>query len=211
MVIWLQLFKQSGLFKPQPQSGSGVSNISQMNTNPQPPASLRIAFWLVPAEADRLWLDEIINRLAVEYNAPRFTPHITLLSTKLSQDELPNQIMETAARGFTPISLGASGLDHGPDRFKSVFIRFASDVLAPLSRNLASFCSYPGSYHLDAHLSLLYRQLPPVVRKRIISDLLLPGSPILFDTVVATIPGQDQTSFEDVTRWQQIAMIGLKG
>lgn len=181
-----------------------------MNTNPQPPDSLRISFWLVPAEADRLWLEKIINNLAVEYNAPRFIPHITLLSTNLSQNETPKQIMETAARGFAPIRLKASGLDHGPDRFKSVFIRFANDMLTPLSSTLASSCIYPGNYQLDAHLSLLYRQLAPSVRKRIISDLLLPKSPILFDTVIATVPGQDQASFEDVNRWQHVAIIGLK-
>lgn len=194
-----------------PNHNRGRYRYHQMKTTPQPPDSLRISFWLVPAEADRPWLEEIINRLAAEFNAPRFTPHITLLSTKLSQDELPQQIIETAARGFTPISLKASGLDHGPERFKSVFIRFANDMLAPLNRTLASFCSFPGSYQLDAHLSLLYRQLTPVVRERIISDLLLPTSPILFDTIIATMPGEGQTSFDDVDRWQHVARIILKG
>jgi hypothetical protein len=180
-----------------------------MNTSPRPPASTRIAFWLVPAVSDRLYLGEIINRLADKYNAPSFMPHITLWSAKLARDESPQQILETATRGFTRFTLKATALDHGPDRFKSIFIRFNSDPLILFSNTLGSSCRTPGRFHLDAHLSLLYRQLSPAERKKIVCDLQTLQHPFHFDTVIATAPGPGQASFENVNLWQHVAEIRL--
>jgi hypothetical protein len=180
-----------------------------MNTSPRPAESTRITFWLVPAISDRLDLEEIINRLADKYNAPSFMPHITLWSTQLTRDESPQQILETATRGFARFTLQATSLDHGPDRFKSIFIRFNSAPLILLSNALGSSCRTPGRYHLDAHLSLLYRQLSPAERKKIVCDLQTPQSCFHFDTVIATAPGPGKTSFEKVNLWQHVAEIRL--
>lgn len=181
-----------------------------MNTSPRPTDSLRIAFWLVPSTDDQRRLGQIINRLADEYNAPRFMPHITLWSTELAIDESPQQILETTAREFTPFSLESSGLDHGPNMFKSIFIRFSSEPLIQLSQALGSSCQYPGDYNFDAHLSLLYRQLRAEERKKIISQLQLPQSSFYFNTVAATTPGRGLNSFENVNKWQHVARLSLK-
>lgn len=181
-----------------------------MNTSPHPPYSSKIAFWLVPAEPDRFFLEEIINRLADDYNAPRFIPHITLWVTHLEKEESPQKIVEAATRGVAPFRLETIDLDHGPDRFKSIFIRFNTKAVLPLSRALASSCKYPASYKLDAHLSLLYQHLSPVERDKIICDLQLPEFPLLFDTVVATTPGRGQADFENVSLWQHVVQFSLQ-
>ncbi|MFW2367196.1 MAG: hypothetical protein ACN4GW_12315 [Desulforhopalus sp.] len=181
-----------------------------MNTSPPPPYVSRIAFWLVPAEPNRILLEEIINRLADEYNAPRFMPHITLWVTHLRKEESPQQIVEAATRGVAPLRLEATGLDQGPDRFKSIFIRFDTESVVPLSRALGSSCKYPANYKLDAHLSLLYQHLSPVERNKIIFELQLPELPMHFDTVVATTPGRGQADFENVSLWQRVALVRLQ-
>ena len=163
----------------------------------------------MPALSDRLDLGEIINRLADKYNAPSFMPHITLWSTQLTPDESPQQIIETATSGFAQFTLKATALDHGPDRFKAIFIRFNPEPLILLSNALCSSCRTPDSYRFDAHLSLLYRQLSPAERKKIVCDLQTPQYPFHFDTVIATAPGPGQTSFENVNLWQYVAEIRL--
>ena len=137
-------------------------------------------------------------------------PHITLWSTQLTNNESPQKILETAAGRYAPFRLEAIDLDHGPDRFKSVFIRFGSASLFALSNALGSSCKMPGSYCLDAHLSLLYCQLEPPERKKILSELHVPQSHIYFDTVIAISPGPGQKHFDDVNLWRHVAQLRLQ-
>ena len=143
-----------------------------MNINTPFPKISLISFWLVPADPYQLMLATLINQLAGTYGAPRFMPHVTLLATELAQDESPLQVLESAIKGIPPLELELLGVDHDADRFKSVFIQLNSEPMMPLNSALRASCGHPGDYQLDAHLSLLYRQLPLNEKLSLISDLL---------------------------------------
>lgn len=180
-----------------------------MNTDPEFQEISKIFFWLVPSAADRRLLEKLINRLADEYDAPRFMPHVTALVARLTQDESPQQILESATKGMVPLKLDLLRVDHSPDRFKSIFIQLHSDPLAPLNAALRASCRWPGSYRLDAHLSLLYNHLPVLERQALASSLQLPHSPVRFDSVIAVQPGPNRKSLDEVKRWRTVAQVGL--
>lgn len=180
-----------------------------MTTKTIPPDSAPIGFWLVPAELHRLELTKIINRLADAYGAPRFMPHVTLLVTKLTKDESPLNILQSAVQGIPPLTLELLGVDHGPDRFKSVFIQLNAEPIEPLHTALRTYCKNPGNYHLDPHLSLLYQQLSVEQRISFISDLYLPQGPLHFDSVLAVKPGYNKISFHDVEQWRLTDQVTL--
>jgi len=176
-----------------------------MNNNTKLPKSSPISFWLVPANPYQLMLARLIDHLAGTYDAPRFMPHVTVLVTELAQDEAPLQVLESATKGIRPLELELLGVDHEADRFKSVFIQLNSEPIIALTSALRSCCQHPGDYQLDAHLSLLYYQLPLNEKLSLISDLQLPQGPLYFDSVVAVRPGHDQSSFDDVEQWRIVA------
>jgi len=171
--------------------------------------SFPISFWLVPSEPDLLKWVTLINHLAKEYGAPPFMPHITLLVTKLEEDESPMLILESATKGVTSFTLEPQGLAHSCIRFKSVFLRFKSDLISHLSTALSSTCRQPGSYQLDAHMTLIYQQLSVMQRIKLISGLQLPQGYLHFDSVVAVMPGSGQSGFDDVEQWRYMAKMGL--
>ncbi|NEQ22951.1 MAG: cyclic phosphodiesterase-like protein, partial [Microcoleus sp. SIO2G3] len=49
----------------------------------------KVSFWLIPSDEDRSYFQEIINTLAQEYDAPAFTPHVTIYSGEYAQEESP--------------------------------------------------------------------------------------------------------------------------
>ncbi|MGW8194382.1 MAG: hypothetical protein ACWGOX_08970 [Desulforhopalus sp.] len=175
----------------------------------QPFRPTRVSFWLVPSSAAQRDLTPVIDTLADRFAAPRFMPHVTLLATNLAEDESPSQILHHATKGFGPCKLEVLGLDHGPDRFKSLFIRLNCEPIAPLLAALRKSCKQPGDYQFDGHLSLLYRQLSKKKRLSVIATLQPPQGPLCFDTVLAITPGAGQTSFAVVEEWQTAAEVSL--
>lgn len=172
-------------------------------------ATTPISFWLMPAEPARQELTLLINFLADKYHAPRFLPHVTVLSMQLPKNQTPQQILQTSTSGFAPFKLDILGLEHGPDRFKSIFVRLNSRPIMPLYDTLRASCRNPGNYRLDAHLSLLYLLLPVAERITLVSKLKIPQGPLFFDTITAVTPGRNQRSFADVEKWQCIEQIVL--
>ncbi len=173
-----------------------------MDTKTIPPNARLVSFWLVPAETDRHRLTKIINRLADQYDAPRFLPHVTLLATQLTKNEEPLKILHSATKGISPLKLEILGVAHSPDRFKSVFIQLSTEPIMPLHNAFRASCQNPGNYRLDAHLSLLYRQLPAIKRNSLISNLKIPQGSLHFDSVIAVRPGHNKSSFDDVELWR---------
>jgi len=181
-----------------------------MNSNTLLPKISPISFWLVPANPYQHLLATLINQLACKYGAPRFMPHVTLLVTQLAQDDSPLQVLESATKGIPPFELDLLGVGHDPDRFKSVFIQLNSEPIMPLSSALRVSCRHLDDYTFDAHLSLLYRQLPFIEKLSLISDLQLPQGPLYFDSVVAVRPGYGQSCFDDVEQWRFVAQVRLE-
>jgi hypothetical protein len=49
----------------------------------------KVSFWLIPSEEDRVFFQAIIDTISQEYDAPAFTPHVTIDSGEYAHNESP--------------------------------------------------------------------------------------------------------------------------
>jgi 2'-5' RNA ligase len=65
----------------------------------------KVSFWLIPSEEDREFFQEIIDTLSQEYDAPAFTPHVTIYSGEYTPDESTAELIEKATQDVQGFSL----------------------------------------------------------------------------------------------------------
>jgi 2'-5' RNA ligase len=163
------------------------------------------SLWLLPAEPDRSELRTRIRELAVAHASPPFEPHITLAAGDLPDaDATVGAALARVAATWTPLRLACGPTDHGPERFKALFIRFADRRLWRLAGAVAGALSVEfDADAFDPHLSLLYRaDLPVEDRRQLVAGQRREGQVFTFDTLAASRPaGAD----DDVARWQLVA------
>jgi 2'-5' RNA ligase len=82
----------------------------------------RLALWLVPDEPVRSRLDALIARWAERMGAPRFAPHVTLLSgLALPLSEALAPVVEAAARS-TAVPVAFPRAAHSGEYYRCVFL-----------------------------------------------------------------------------------------
>jgi hypothetical protein len=163
------------------------------------------SLWLVPGEPRRTALRTRIGELAVDHGSPPFAPHITLVAGHVPHAAAAvGAALARVAATWTPLRLACGPTDHGPERFKAVFIRFADRRLWRVAGAVADALSVEfDAEAFDPHLSLLYRaDLPVPDRRRLVAGQRFEGQVLTFDTLAASRPaGAD----DDVARWQLVA------
>lgn len=173
--------------------------------------SLNISFWLIPTESDRLFFQEIINRLAERYHAPKFTPHVTIYSGRFASETAIAPLLKTSTQNISPFSLTVDRILHSEQFTKTLFVQFqANETLSQLSAKFQHQALAPQDYSLNPHLSLMYQVLDPVEKQQLAEQIKVPSLEISFDEVRAiATPGSTQTK-ADVESWQEIASIKLQ-
>jgi 2'-5' RNA ligase len=163
-----------------------------------------LSLWLTPREPLRSVLRSTILRLAVEYDAVEFEPHVTVFCGPSTDDE-SRAIVRRIARQFPPIELTGGRLDHSELYTKTLFVQFHdSAVLRQIFKTAAAHCSQPSNYVLNPHLSLLYKKLPTVTLKKLSERLDVPMGGYAFDRVrviETELPIEDDAP---VRRWRTI-------
>lgn len=172
-------------------------------------APLPVSFWLLPAATDDAWLSALVDALAAARGTPAFAPHVTLQFGEIDTEPGALSALHDVAGRFAPRTLPAGPTDHGPDRFKALFLRLPTGPLAPLGQALRAFAPDHGRYRLDAHLSLLYGELPAADRALLASQHDHAGRTIRFDRIAAVGPGPD--GFDDVAGWRTLGIAALRG
>lgn len=174
-----------------------------MNTN--------VSFWLVPAEEDRAFFQEIIDTLSQEYDAPTFTSHVTIYSGEYAPDESPTELIENATQGVQNFSLRVDKLLYTDEFTKSLFVQFHPNfILSQISETLRSRSKKPSDFALNPHLSLIYQDLSEVIKKKLITKLSLPKSEVLFNEVRAISTPNKVKGREDVESWEVICIRKLQ-
>lgn len=170
---------------------------------------MRASLWLVPAEPARSVLRQRISELAVAHSAPGFEPHVTLASGDADDDALAPAVEELAAT-WPPLRLVAGPTDHGDERFKALFVRFADERIAALAEALCARLGWRFDRPaLDPHLSLLYvAGLPLEERRELARRVTFAGEALEFDTLAAMRPA---AGLDDVARWQLPVVRRLRG
>ena len=160
-----------------------------------------ISIWLTPAKEDSAYLQEIVNALAFEYQAPVFYPHCTLYSpTDLEGYEL-DEILEKAGEKIGSLYVTMNKLDHTINIWKTVFIELEKSLeLSNLQHNLVSLIPEPKPYDFLPHISLIYKKMTAEQQEEIIHNLAVRNS-YKMDRIVAMKTGPD------VKHWEKIAEV----
>ena len=161
-----------------------------------------ISIWLTPAKEDSAYLQEIVNELASEYQAPVFSPHCTLLSqVELDVHEL-QPVLSSIAQESTPLFVTMSGLRYTNYIWKTVFIELEESLeLTHLQQRIASQLSPAPPYEFLPHLSLIYKDMPVEQKEEIIRNLTVRNSNKM-DKITAMRTGPNVEEWENITEVQ---------
>ena len=161
--------------------------------------------WLIPEEKHSGQLQELINRLAQENNAPKFIPHCTLagkimLGSKFSFDEI-----KTFCNQSKPMSLNVFKIMSEKTLFKSLYIQLKKEkFIVDFQKKIANFFIKREPYKFDPHLSLMYKIVSAEKQKKILSCISLPDQ-INFNYISIVNTGQN------VDEWKIVHTQKLSG
>ena len=165
----------------------------------------KVSFWLIPSDEDRIYFQEIINTLAREYDAPAFTPHVTIYSGEYIPEESPTALLEKATQQVQSFSLKIDKLLYTDEYTKTFFVQFhPNPILSQISETLRNSSKMPSEFALNPQLSLIYNHLSEVIKQDLITNLILPKPEIFFDEVQAIATSDRVQNREDVERWEVI-------
>lgn len=129
------------------------------------------SLWVMPTGAAYASFATLINRLAAEYDAPVFEPHVTVLG-EITQPEA--EILQRAmqlAQGQPPFQLHLHTVDYHDAYFRALFVRVQeSEPLFALHQRAQELFQMPALPEYMPHLSLLYGQFPQAVKEAIIAS-----------------------------------------
>ena len=82
------------------------------------------AIWLLPNKKDTEYLQRIINKLSLEFNSPKFIPHITIHGLIDLDLEKIHRIVEESICGCLPFDVYKKRIEESDQVWKSLFISF---------------------------------------------------------------------------------------
>lgn len=164
----------------------------------------KVSFWLIPSEDDKTFFKRIIDNLAQEYDAPTFTPHVTIYSGEYKPDE-SLAVIEKAIHSVQSFSLKVDQILYTNSFTKTLFVQFQSNpILSNISKSIQTSSKPPSEFALNPHLSLIYQNLNEEIKKNIITSITLPKSEVVFDEVRAISTPEKVQKREDVESWKVI-------
>jgi len=165
----------------------------------------KVSFWLIPSEEDREFFQEIIDTLSQEYDAPAFTPHVTIYSGEYTPDESTAELIEKATQEVQGFSLKVDKLLYTEEFTKTLFVQFHPNViLSRISETLGRRAKKPSNFELNPHLSLIYQHLSEEIKKKLMTSISLPKSEVFFNEVRAISTSEKVQGREDVESWKVI-------
>lgn len=171
----------------------------------------KLTYWLLPTEDFRIPLQEIINRLADEFQAPRFAPHITLHSDNAPVDEAITRFSQAVA-DVKALTLPVTGVRNSAVLTRTLFIEFAvTPRLQGMHDSLLKPAQQAAPQGFYPHLSLLYQTLDEETRRQLCERLILPFDAITFDVMrIVSIPARINRT-ADVAGWETVYQGRLSG
>ena len=166
---------------------------------------VHVSYWLIPEQSSRGPFAEVIGQLAGLYDAPSFEPHATVYSGPGTTDE-GRRVVESVAENHQPITLRARGVDFTGEYTKTLFLEFQSAAeAAGLCEDIRASVSYPSTYILRPHLSLIYKRLAAGEQEKIVNTLSELPDLVVFDHLQAVLTPATVTDRSDVEGWEVLA------
>ncbi|MGZ4965638.1 MAG: 2'-5' RNA ligase family protein [Chthoniobacterales bacterium] len=171
-------------------------------------ANERIAFWLLPAASEQKFLAELIQDLALRFDAPVFAPHLTLHGGGVDPTEPLKALSRIRAQ--SSYQLEVAGLDFSERYTKTLFIRFAlTGELAELRGALGEALHLSRDESYDPHLSLLYKEMPLSKKAGLASTIEIPFRHVIFDAIGVVAHPAEIKNRDDVAAWRMIGRRSL--
>ena len=131
--------------------------------------------WLIPEEKHSGQLQELINRLALENNAPKFIPHCTLAGKIMLGSNFLCDEIRTFCNQSKPMSLNVFKIMSEKTLFKSLYIQLKKEkFIVDFQKKIANIFIKRGPYHFDPHLSLMYKNVSDVKQKKVVEGISFP-------------------------------------
>ncbi len=165
---------------------------------------LPFTFWLVPAAPAYETFAETIRKLAQQYEAVPFEPHVTFFTGEAEPQEKLLQLGAELAQTHPPLTLTGQMVNFSTHFFKTVFVAFFDDpILTSLYRQTAvALDDY--NYKLEPHMSLIYKNTAVSTKKKIVQSLKYELSTVPFATIKLVFPNPETGDFADIGGWQVV-------
>ena len=162
-----------------------------------------ISFWLIPTIETRSFFQQRIEQLAERYDAPVFTPHVTLYFGVFSAEIDLLDLMRRVTQPVKRIELQVDRLLYTDQFTKTLFIQFQPDpILSQLSEALQQQAIGSSGFSLNPHLSLIYKFLSPAEKQKLVAEINPPQTSVQFDQIWATLTSETVENRQDVESWQ---------
>jgi len=167
-----------------------------------------IAYWLIPAEPARTFLEKMIGDLARRYNASVFEPHTTIYVGPDRADA--EGVIAKALCCCGAIEAKVLDVCHTVEFTKALFVKLAlNKQLQRLNEIIRSAAQNSSGYQLDPHVSLLYKKMSTVGRQELARSIKLPFSAIPFDLIKAVRCASPTRNRADVEAWRVVVAKSL--
>ncbi len=162
----------------------------------------RLSVWLVPSEKDETYLSSAIKKLAVDYSAPIFIPHLTLIGDlKINFYDLKSAI-DKVFDDKKPFVIKKTKLNQSEQFFKTVFIEFElDDNLKKFFKLLSSKTNNIALETFKPHTSLIYKIMSDEEKFKIIKNINIKNK-FIIDRVFIVSPKEGDDDFMDVESWR---------
>ena len=127
--------------------------------------------WLVPTGQAYEKFSNLIKKLAAEYNAPVFEPHITLLGDFMQTEEECITLSKQLVSGQKPFTINMEEIDYEDFYFRTLFVRAKETQSLLAFHNLSKKIFKMDIPPYMPHLSLLYGTFPVETKKKIIKEI----------------------------------------
>ncbi len=128
--------------------------------------------WLMPTGQAYQKFSNLIKKLAEEYNAPVFIPHVTLLGDFMQPEEECIKLTKQLVSGQKPFTIEMEQIDYEDYFFRTLFVRAKkTPELLFLNTRAKEIFQMNGALEYMPHLSLLYGTFPIEIKEKIIREI----------------------------------------
>ena len=160
------------------------------------------AVWLAPQDNDKEYLQNIVNDLAVKYNAPKFIPHLTILGDTIIELEDLKKAIDNTFLSVKPFKIKTTKISQSDIFFKTLFAEFEkNDLLTKIFSDLEKNLPEKTEYIFNPHISLLYKNMPEKERIRLTKEINLKNT-FTIDKVIINAPKNGDNDFLNIEGWQ---------
>ena len=159
-----------------------------------------IAYWLLPETAAREVFSREIKKLARQFGAPLFEPHVTIFVAP-EDSRAPHEVLHEVKKVNIELTIHSIRFEEGFT--KTLLVQFETNsALQHLGDAIWKAGGTPDRYLIDPHLSLLYAKLPPAAKQRLADKIRLPFREVRFASICVMRCASPTTTAVEVEQWK---------